>query len=88
MGTNLFCIDFRKLNHITVIDPEPMPNIDDLMAKLSPGRYFTKIDLSKGYWQIPICLQDREKTAFVTGDGLFSVQGSSLWHGQRSSGLH
>ncbi|XP_038062382.1 uncharacterized protein LOC119732846 [Patiria miniata] len=70
-GSNRFCIDFRKLNKVTVFDPEPIPNTDDLMAKLGQGKYFSKIDLSKGYWQIPIAQQDKEKTAFVTSDGLY-----------------
>ena len=73
-GSNRFCIDYRKLNQITIFDPEPIPNFDDLMAKLTEGKYFTKIDLSKGYWQIPIYSQDKEKTAFVTANGLFQFK--------------
>ncbi|XP_072166477.1 uncharacterized protein [Diadema setosum] len=70
-GSNRFCVDYRKLNAITVFDPEPIPIADTLLAKLSRGKYFSKFDLSKGYWQIPMAESDKEKTAFVTAEGLF-----------------
>ena len=65
-GSNRFCIDFRKLNRVTVFDPEPIPNPQDLFASLSKSCFFTKLDLTKGYWQIPMEECDKEKTAFVT----------------------
>ena len=48
-GTNRFCIDFRRLNKITVFDPEPMPVQQDLFASLAKSKYFSKLDPSKGY---------------------------------------
>ena len=68
-GSLRFCIDYRKLNSITIFDPEPIPNIEDLFTKISTGTWFTKLDLSKGYWQIPVKENDRDKTAFVTTEG-------------------
>ena len=53
-GTNRFCIHYRKLNRITRIDAEPIGNPDEIFAKLSKGKYFSKLDLSKGYWKIPV----------------------------------
>ena len=50
--TNRFCIDFCKHNNITVFDAEPMPNPDSIFSKLTRKLYVTKIDLSKGYWQV------------------------------------
>ena len=47
-GSNRFCIDYRKLNRITQFDAEPVGNPDEIFARLSKGRYFTKLDLSKG----------------------------------------
>ena len=70
-GSNRFCIDFSKLNRVTVFDPEPIPNPQDLFASLSKSCFFTKLDLAKGYWQIPMEECDKEKTAFVTPDGKF-----------------
>lgn len=48
------CIDFRKLNHVTVFDPEPMPNAWDIFAGLAKDGVFSKFDLSKGYWQVAL----------------------------------
>ena len=70
-NTNRVCVDYRKLNKLTVVDPELMPTAADLFRKLSQDKYFSRIDLSKGYWQINIPERDRHKTAFVTPDGLY-----------------
>ena len=50
-GSSRFCLDFRRLNDVTKFDTEPMTNVDDILTKLQGDRYFTKIDLAKGYWQ-------------------------------------
>ncbi|PIK41284.1 hypothetical protein BSL78_21861 [Apostichopus japonicus] len=70
-NSNRFCVDYRKLNSVTLVDPEPIPNIEDLMSRISAGRYFSKLDLTKGYWQIPVTECDKDKTAFVTTEGLY-----------------
>ena len=64
-GTNRICIDFRKLNADTVDDVEPMATLKDVFHNIGQDVYFSKIDLSKGYWQIPMAEKDIEKTAFV-----------------------
>ena len=74
MGTVRFCIDFRKLNRITIFDAEPIPNPEEIFACLTTARFFSKLDLSKGYWQIPLAEEDKEKTAFQTPDGLFQFK--------------
>ena len=73
-GKNRFCIDYRRLNAVTVLDNEPIPNMDELISDISDAKYFTKMDLSKGYWQIPVAEQDRSKTAFVTPDGQYEFK--------------
>ena len=70
-NTNRVCVDYRKLNKLTVFDPEPMPTAEDLFQKLSGDKFYSKIDLSKGYWQITIPGKDIQKTAFVTPDGSY-----------------
>ena len=70
-NTNRVCVDYRKLNKLTVIDPEPMPTAEHLFQKLGGDKFFTKIDLSKGYWQITIPEEDIPKTAFVTPDSSY-----------------
>ena len=70
-NTNCVCIDYRKLNKLNVFDPEPMPTAEHLIQKLSGHKFYSKIDLSKGYWQITIPEEDIPKTAFVTPDGSY-----------------
>ena len=72
-GTNRFCIDYRRLNSVTEFDAEPPPNADDLYAEIGRGKYsyFSKIDLSKGYWQLPMTEHAKPLTAFQTPLGLF-----------------
>ena len=66
-----FCIDYRKLNRIIVFDTEPMPNPEEMFALLAKGKYLSKIDMTKGYWQIPMAQDSKGKTSFVTLDGQF-----------------
>ena len=67
-GSNRVCVDFRKLNKITEVDPEPMTTAEDSFRR---QKYLSKIDLIKGYWQIPVAPEDVHKTDFVTPDGKY-----------------
>ncbi|XP_058869672.1 uncharacterized protein LOC131720990 [Acipenser ruthenus] len=70
-GTNRFCVDFRKVNAIAKFNAYPMPRIDELLDRLGTARFISTLDLTKGYWQIPLTRNSCEKTAFSTPDGLF-----------------
>ena len=70
-GSIRFCVDYRKLNSITTKDSYPLPRIDDSLAALSGNQFFSGLDLNAGYWQIPMSEKDKDKTAFLTDDGLF-----------------
>jgi len=70
-GTKRVCVDYRKLNCVTVFDPEPMPTAEQIFAKLSGDRFFSKFDLSKRYWQVPVREEDRDFTTFICHRGLF-----------------
>ena len=52
--TNCICADYGLLNRITIPDPEPITPMVELVQKLGKGRFFIRLDLSKGYWQIPV----------------------------------
>ena len=69
-GTARFCTDFRKLNTVTKPDSFPLPRMDDCIDRLGSAVYVSKIDLLKGYWQIPLTERAKEISAFVTPDGL------------------
>ena len=70
-GSNRICVDYRKLNGITKFDAYPMPRIDEMLDAIGNAKYISTLDLAKGYWQIPMDQQDREKTAFSSPLGLF-----------------
>ena len=67
-GSLRFCIDFRKLNGRTVKDAYTLPRIDDTMDTLLGAKYFSKLDLCSGYWQVEMKEEDKEKTAFTVGN--------------------
>ena len=62
---------YRTLNSITKKDVYPLPRIDDSLAMLKKGKFFTTLDLFAGYWQIPLASDSKEKTAFITDSGLY-----------------
>jgi len=68
-GSTRFCVDYRKLNAVTVTDPYPLPRIDDTLDALGGAQYFSTLDLCSGYHQLPVAAGDKEKTAFSTPDG-------------------
>ncbi|XP_064418480.1 uncharacterized protein LOC135358762 [Latimeria chalumnae] len=70
-GSIRFCNDYRRLNEISKFDSYPMPRVDDLIERLGRARCLTTLDLTKGYWQVPLTSRAREKTAFSTPEGLF-----------------
>ncbi len=65
-------IDFRKVNEVTEYDRYPLPVLGDLLMSLRQGNtIFSSLDLSSGYWQVPMAAESREITAFSTPSGLF-----------------
>nr|XP_014351839.1 PREDICTED: RNA-directed DNA polymerase homolog [Latimeria chalumnae] len=70
-GSIRFCADYRKLNAMSKFDAYPIPRVEELLERLSAAQYLTTLDLTKGYWQIPLAPASREKTAFSTPFGLF-----------------
>ncbi|GFO16481.1 polyprotein [Plakobranchus ocellatus] len=69
-GAIRLCLDFRKLKKITIFDAEPIPTLDELLGKMKGAKFFTKCDLTKGYWQIPMDEDSKAYTAFQTTQDL------------------
>ncbi len=65
------CGDFRRLNNATVDNRYPLPHIQDFNANLAGMKVFSKIDLIRGYHQIPMAPGDVHKTAIITPFGLW-----------------
>ena len=66
-----FCTDFRKINAVTKSDSYPIPRIEDCIDRIGVSKYVSKLDLLKGYWQVPLTNRAKEISAFVTPDGFF-----------------
>jgi hypothetical protein len=79
------CSDYHQLNLQTVEDKYPRPNIADLAARLDGCCIFSKLDLRKGYLQVPVVAGDIAKTAIITPFGLFEF--TRMPFGLRNAGM-
>ncbi|KAL0157406.1 hypothetical protein M9458_048652, partial [Cirrhinus mrigala] len=70
-GTWRFCVDYRRLNSVTIKDSHPLPRVDDTLDALAGAVWFSTLDFSNGYWQVEVVEEDREKIAFTTGQDLY-----------------
>nr|GFB27317.1 putative reverse transcriptase domain-containing protein [Tanacetum cinerariifolium] len=68
------CIDYRKLNKLTVKNRYPLLRIDDLFDQLQGSRVYSKIDMRSGYHQLRVREEDILKTAFRTPYGHYEFQ--------------
>ena len=84
-GTLRLCVDYRKVNSVTATEKFPMPNICSSIYSAHNINYFTKIDLTKGYYQIPIERNSRPITSFSTHHNQYQFKRLSF--GLKNSGL-
>jgi hypothetical protein len=68
-GGKRMVIDYRALNKQTVRNRWPLPRVGELFDRLWSGRFFSKIDLRTGYWQIRVHAESVAKTAFTSRFG-------------------
>ncbi|XP_066969257.1 uncharacterized protein [Macrobrachium rosenbergii] len=73
-GKYHMCVDYRKVNASTKNDSFPLPRIDDCLNQIGSAKFITKLDLLKGYWQVPLSDRAREISAFVTPFGLYECK--------------
>ncbi|KAL7852048.1 hypothetical protein SRHO_G00178330 [Serrasalmus rhombeus] len=66
--TYRFCTDYRKVNAITVPDSFPLPRMEDCVDRVGSAKFVTKLDLLKGYWQVPLTSRASDISAFATPD--------------------
>jgi len=66
-GSLRFCIDYRLLNSKTRKDAFMLPRFDDIIDTINGSKYFSKLDLRFGYWQVEMEEEDKPKTAFSVG---------------------
>ena len=68
------CIDYRKLNDATRKDHFPLPFLDQILERVAGHPYYCFLDGYSGYYQIPIALEDQEKTTFTCPFGTFAFR--------------
>ncbi|KZS07350.1 Uncharacterized protein APZ42_028892 [Daphnia magna] len=73
-GTWRFCVDYLKLNAVTVKDSYPLPRDPDTLSRLERAKIFSSMDLQSEYQRVSITSKDRPKTAFVTAEGVYQFR--------------
>ena len=66
-GSLRFCIDFRKLNSLTVKDSHPLPCICETLESLTGAAHYSTFDMNSGFWQVPMDEESKQYTAFTLG---------------------
>ena len=64
-GSARICIDFKRINAITTPLPFYMPRVEEVLEQVGKSTVISKLDLSKGYYQVPMVIADIQKTAFI-----------------------
>ena len=74
-GSLRFCIDYRRLNSLTVKDSHPLPHICETLESLAGAAHYTTIDMNFGFWQVPMDVESKQYTAFTLGSmGLYECE--------------
>ena len=70
-GKMRFCVDYCKLNKVSIKDAYPLPRMDDIFSVLGKASYYTTIDLTDAFWSIRVREEDIPKTVFIIKYGLW-----------------
>ncbi|KAN0022593.1 hypothetical protein ACTFIU_004791 [Dictyostelium citrinum] len=70
-GSMRMCINYTKLNNITIKDRYPIPDINEIWNQIKGSTVYSKLDMISGYYQIPIREDDKYLTAISVPQGLF-----------------
>ncbi|EFO88192.1 hypothetical protein CRE_06930 [Caenorhabditis remanei] len=71
-GSLRVCLDFRKLNEVTIPDNYPLPRIDTIIEKVGNARYFSSLDMANGYLQLRLDAESSYKCGFITENKVYA----------------
>ena len=71
-------MDFRRLTAVSEFDAYPMPRVEEVLDKLGSANFISTLDMTKGYWQIPLAEGSKDTTAFITLFGLYEFNVTPL----------
>ena len=74
-GSLCFCIDFRKLNSLTVKDSHLLPHICETLESLAGAAHYSTFNMNSGFWHVPMDKESKQYTAFTLGSmGLYECE--------------
>ena len=82
-GSLHFCIDFQRLNTLTIKDSHPLPHICETLESLAGAAHYSTFDLNLGFWQVPMDEESKQYTTFTLGSmGLYESMPFGLCNGR------
>lgn len=70
-GEPRICLDLRRVNEAVLRERHPMPVVDEYLARLGTGKYWSKLDIKDAFLQVELAPESRDVTVFITNKGLF-----------------
>ena len=70
-GSVRICVDLCPLNTSVMRETHPLPKVDDILAQISGGVMFSKLDANSGFWQVPLAKDSQHLTTFLTHFGRY-----------------
>jgi len=71
-GSWRFCVDYRRLNSVTIQDAYPLPRTDESLGTIAGSKFFSMLKLLSRYWQVPMSPEAQDKATFITRDELWN----------------
>ena len=70
-GSLPLCVYYRQLSSVSQSNAYPMPRVDDLIDQIRQAKFISALDITRGYWLVPVSEEVRHKTTFITTFGIF-----------------
>ena len=68
------CVDYRKLNEVTLPDSYPLPRVEEYLDALQGAKWFSTLDCTSGFFQVQNHPDDMDKSSFICNKGLYAFK--------------